>query len=269
MTTPALRGRLRSLARALPGLGLALLVVLGLAVGPAPAAVAADGTGSITYSEPTPDGLQILVSVPAGAAIDLDGVTVTVDDEKADAVAAPVDQDDKILRTTVLAIDTSKSMKGDRFAAAQSAAREFISTAPADVHVGIVTFDSDVETALPPTQDRAAALAVVDGLTLKRKTLLYDGILSAVQLVGTEGSRNVLVLSDGADTSETPIDTVTAAIEAAEVRLDVVALDQEGDALTALQALADAGGGLVIPSDPAALAAAFADQAAALAARCS
>ena len=116
----------------------------------------------------------------------------------------PADADDAILRTTVLAIDTSKSMKGERFAAAQAAAREFISAAPADVLLGIVTFDSDVETALPPTQDRAAALAVVDALELKKQTLLYDGVLSAVQVVGDDGQRNVLVLSDGADTSETP-----------------------------------------------------------------
>ena len=31
---------------------------------------------------------------------------------------------------------------------------------PDDVYLGIVTFDSDVDTALAPTQDRAAALAV-------------------------------------------------------------------------------------------------------------
>lgn len=259
------RGRLKALLTALPGLGLVLVVVTGLALGPARIAAAADSPGAITYSEPTADGLQILVSVPAEAEVDLEGVQVTIDNHEAEATAVPADTDDAVLRTTVMAIDTSNSMKGDRFAAAQAAAREFINAAPADVMLGIVTFDSDVETALPPTQDRAAALAVIDGLQLSKKTLLYAGILSAVQEVGTEGQRNVLVLSDGADTTDTPLDTVTAAIEDAAVRVDVVALEQDGEALEALQALATAGGGEVIPSDPQALAAAFAEQAAALA----
>lgn len=251
----------------LPALGLTLLVTLGLVFGPAQGANAADGTGTITYAEPTPEGLQVLVSVPAGAEVDLDGVTVTVDDEKAEATAAKADTDATVARSTVIAMDTSNSMKGERFAAAQAAAREFIETAPADVLIGIVTFDSDVETALSPTQDRADALAVVDGLELSKKTRLYEGIISAVGVVGSEGQRNVLVLSDGADSTDTPIDGVIDAIRTSEVRLDVVALDQEGEALAALQSLAKAGGGEVIPSDPAALAAAFADQAAALAAQ--
>jgi tight adherence protein B len=259
------RERLTALLTTLPGLGLALVVVLGLALGPAQSAAAADTPGAITYSEPTAEGLQVLVSVPAAAEVDLEAVEVTVDDEKAEATAVPADTDDSVMRTTVLAIDTSNSMKGERFAAAQAAAREFVNSAPADVLVGIVTFDSDVETALPPTQDRAAALAVIDALELRKKTLLYAGILSAVDAVGTVGQRNVLVLSDGADTTDTPIDTVTAAIKAAEVRVDVVALEQDGEALAALQTLAAAGGGEVIPADPAALAAAFAEQAAALA----
>ena len=251
----------------LPALGLTLLVTLGLVLGPAQGANAADGTGTITYAEPTSDGLQVLVSVPAGVEVDLDGVTVTVDGDKADSTAAKADTDATVQRTTVIAMDTSNSMKGERFAAAQAAATEFINAAPADVLIGIVTFDSDVETALPPTQDRAAALAVVAGLELSKKTRLYEGVVAAVNVVGEEGQRNVLVLSDGADSTSTPIDTVTAAIKEAEVRVDVVALDQEGEALTALQTLAVAGGGEVIPSDPQALAAAFADQAAALAAQ--
>ncbi|MBJ7356240.1 type II secretion system F family protein [Nocardioides sp.] len=249
----------------LPGLGLGLVVVLGLALGPAQGATAADSAGTITYSEATPDGLQALVSVPADAEVDLDGVQVTVDGEVAEATAVPAGSADALLRTTVMAIDTSNSMKGERFAAAKAAAREFIETAPDNVFLGIVTFDSDVETALPPTQDRASALAVIDQLELRKKTLLYDGVLSAVAEVGSEGQRNVLVLSDGADTTDTPIETVTKAIEDAEVRVDVVALDQDGEALSALETLAAAGGGEVIPADPAALTQAFAEQAAALA----
>jgi tight adherence protein B len=258
VTTPRIR-----LRRLLPTLVLPLFVLFGAL---APAAHAA-GEGSISYAEPGPGGLQVLVSVPASAQLDLDGVEVTIDGEVAEAKATLAESDGAVRRTTVLAIDTSNSMKGARFEAAQNAARVFVNSAPEDVFIGIVNFDSDVETALSPTQDRASALKVISGLTLSKQTLLYEGVLAAVDEVGDEGSRNVLVLSDGADTSETALDEVTGAVAASGIRLDVVALDQQGEALTALNSLAEAGEGDVIPADPAALQKAFADQAAALAAQ--
>jgi tight adherence protein B len=270
MTRPIARSAAAELTRYLgylPALGLTLLVALGLVFGPAQSANAADGTGTITYAEPTSDGLQVLVSVPAGAKVDLDAVTVTVDSQKAESTAARVEADDSVQRITVLAIDTSKSSAGKKLASRQDAARQFINTAPADVSIGIVTFDSDVTTALPPTQDRAAALEAVESLELSKQTMLFDGILAAVDAAGDEGQRNVLVLSGGVDTGQTPIDTVTSAVDDSGVRLDVVAAEQSGDALEVLTSLANAGDGDVIASDYDALNAAFADQAAALAAQ--
>ena len=243
----------RAAARAL-----AALAAVGLALTPS-AALAADG--SIAHVETEPGSVQILVSVPADADVDLDGVTVTVDGEKASATAETAGADATVRRTAVMAIDTSNSMKGSRFDAAKVAAQEFISSVPADVYVGIVTFAGEVTTVLDPTTDRAAAQTVLDGLTLTRKTRLYDGVIQAVDVAGTEGQRSLLVLSDGADTSATPIDAATTKIEDAEVLVDVVALDQNGGALEALQQLATAGQGQVISSDPAALQAAFAAEA--------
>jgi tight adherence protein B len=150
MARPTRGQRLRALLPTLPGLGLVLVVVLGLALGPAQSATAADATGTITYSEATPDGVQALVSVPVDSEVDLDGVEVTVDGEKAEATAVPADSSDALLRTTVMAIDTSNSMKGERFAAAQAAAREFINTAPDDVYLGIVTSTPTSRRPCPP-----------------------------------------------------------------------------------------------------------------------
>jgi tight adherence protein B len=249
------------LRRTLPAALLPALLLIGLVAGPA---YAEDGT--ISFVEPGPGGLQVLVSVPATATVDLDEVSVTIDDEPAESTAA-LAEGESVQRTTVLAIDTSQSMRGARFEAAKVAAREFVGSAPDDVSIGIVTFDSDVEEALSPTQDRASAIAVIEALELSKQTLLYDGVLAALDTVGTEGARSLLVLSDGADTSDTALADVTAAVEAAEVRLDVVALDQQGEALLALNSLAESGAGEVISADPAALQAAFAAQAAALAAQ--
>lgn len=245
--------RLRTAARVL-----AVVAGAGLTLAPT-AALAADG--SITHVETKPGSVQLLVSVPAGAEVDLDGVEVTVDGKDAEATAEPAGDDTTVRRTSVLAIDTSQSMKGSRFEAAKLAAQEFITSVPDDVSVGIVTFAGQVDTVLPPTTDRAAAQTVLDGLTLSKQTRLYDGVIQAVDVAGTEGQRSLLVLSDGADTSQTPIETATAAIEDAEVLADVVALDQAGDDLEALQQLATAGQGQVISSDPAALQAAFAAEA--------
>jgi uncharacterized protein YegL len=243
----------RVTARAVAG-----LAAIGLALAPT-AALAAEG--SIAHVETKPGSVQLLVSVPADAEVDLDGVTVTVDGKNASATAETAGTDTTVRRTAVMAIDTSNSMKGSRFEAAKVAAQEFISSVPADVYVGIVTFAGEVTTVLDPTTNHAAAKAVLDGLTLTRKTRLYDGVIQAVDVAGTEGQRSLLVLSDGADTSATPIDAATTKIQDAEVLVDVVALEQNGTALEALQQLATAGEGQVISSDPAALQAAFAAEA--------
>jgi tight adherence protein B len=226
---------------------------------------AVDEVASIGHVTPTKDGLQILVSVPEGSSPDLSEVTVTIDGKDAEATASQATGASDIKRTTVLAIDTSRSMNGDRFAAAKAAAETFLDTVPSDVYVGITTFDSHVTAALAPTLDRDAAREVVAGLTLRLKTRLYDGVIAATDMAGKEGQRSILVLSDGADTTKTPLEDVTAAITDAEVLVDVVALDQAGKSLAPLEAMAEAGSGEVISADPEALQQAFTDEADALA----
>ncbi|WP_309650765.1 type II secretion system F family protein [Nocardioides sp.] len=231
-----------------------LLVLL-----PATAARAADGT--IAHAEPTSSGLQVLVSVPADVDVDLADVTVTVDGTSADAEAAPAASATQVRRTAVLAIDTSNSMKGDRFVSAKAAALAYLDTVPDDVYVGIVSFAAEVTSSLAPTQDRAAAVAVVEALELTQQTRLYDGVLGAVAMAGTEGQRSLLVLSDGADTSTTPLNSVTRSISDAEILVDVVSLGQRGDAVAALEELAAAGEGQVIAATPEALQETFSQEA--------
>lgn len=220
-------------------------------------AAAAPEAAAVSHVEPTDEGLQILVSVPADAEVDLDTVTVTIDGSDADSEAALAATTTTIRRTTVLTIDTSNSMRGERFDAAKTAAQTFLDTVPADVYVGVVTFDGEVSEPLDPTLDRDAAREVIDALALGPQTRLYDGVRAAVEMAGTEGQRSLLVLSDGADTSDTPLEDVTADVTDAEVLVDVVALEQTGPAKAALEELATAGSGQVIDADPDALRAAF------------
>ena len=228
---------------------------------------AADAPATISHVEAHDGTVDLLVSVPAGARVDLGSVGVTVDGKAADATASLAGSSSAatIRRTTVLAMDTSESMKGPRFAAARAAAKSYLASVPADVEVGIVTFDGAVHTVLAPTTDRAAAGTVVDGLRLAHGTVLYDGIKAAVKELGTEGQRTVLLLSDGKNTNATPLSSVTSAVTAAKVSLDAVALDQSASDLGALRSLAAAGKGQLIPADAAALTKAFTDEAAVLA----
>lgn len=241
-----------------------VLLALGLLLVVSSPATAAE-EASVAHVEPTDDGVQILVSVPPGAEVDLDGVTVTIDGADAPADAALATSTTDVRRTAVLAIDVSKSMSGERFEAAQTAAQTFLDTVPDDVYVGIVTFASDVEAAVVPTQDRDEARSVIEDLELASQTHLYDGVQAAVAMAGTDGQRSVLVLSDGADTSPTKLDDVTEAVAESEVLLDVVALEQKGAAKAALEQLAGAAEGRVIDADPEALRKAFTEEADALA----
>jgi tight adherence protein B len=246
--------------RRLLALATCTLAIAAITAGPA---VADDSALQISHVEPADGEVRILLSVPTEAQANLDGITVTLNGEDADAESALAGEGRLVVRrTTILAIDTSDSMAGNgRFAAAKSAATTFLDTVPADVFVGIVTFDATVDAPLQPTTDREAAKSVIDGLELARGTFLNDGVIRAVEVAGSEGQRSILVLSDGLDISTTPIANVEAAIADADVKVDVVALDQSGGDLTPLRAMSTAGGGEVIPANPEALTAAFSAEA--------
>jgi tight adherence protein B len=226
-----------------------------------------DSKLTVSHVEPTDGGVRILVSVPPGAEPDLAGIGVTIGGVETPAEAAPAGDanNDQVKRTTVLAMDTSDSMEGDRFTAAKAAAGRFLELVPEDVLVGIVTFNRQVTTALAPTVDHDAAKAVVDGLELDRGTRLNDGVISAIGVAGTEGQRNVLLLSDGLNSNKTPLSLVEDAIEGSEVQIDAVALDQSAADQAPLEAIAKAGQGSVISADPEALTAAFTAEADSLA----
>lgn len=221
------------------------------------------GSAQVTHIERDSHGLQVLVSVPASAVVDLSKVGVTVDGTAAQATAAQAGAADAVRRTTILTIDTSGSMAGAKIAAAKAAADQFLATVPADVYVGIVNFSSKVTTALAPTRDRAEAKSVVDGLKLAKGTRLYDGVVAAIAASGSQGQRSILVLSDGADETHEPLSTATDAITASKVLVDVVSVDQGTP--SALQSLATAGKGQVIPATASAIAGALNAEAQALA----
>ena len=246
---------LRSFTLRGPAVAAAAAAICGSVLVAAPATAA---SGNIDHVEPDGDKLQMVVSlsdVSDGDSVDLETVTVSFDGEPVAAEAQSLSEAGaELRRTTVLAMDVSKSMEGDKFEEAKAAAEAFLDEVPEDVFVGLVTFADDVEVAHEPTKDMDSVRSVLDSLELAPKTRLYDGLLGAVDAIGQDGARNIIVLSDGRDTSDTRLEDVTAAVEESGVNVDVVALAQGKDDETLLRQLATAGDGQVVSADdPAAL----------------
>jgi tight adherence protein B len=249
-----------ALATVLSGLALACWGSPGVAAAEEPA---------IEHAQPIKGAVRLLVSVPGTDSVDTEGVRVTIAGRTVGAEAAAASADDAVERTSILAIDTSLSMAGQRIAEAKKAATSYLSAVPDNVRVGVLTFDDDVEVVTPPGFDRDAARAAIAGLRLTRETSLYDGVLGALDAVGTAGEdvgqRKVLVLSDGRDTTDTDLEDVVGAIRKSAARVDVVSL-QKGADNAPLQSIAEAGRGTVLTTeDPAALSDAFEKEAADLA----
>lgn len=129
--------------RLLAGAAAGTVLVLSAAAG----AQAADG--DIVNVDRTAEGLDVSVDVPADVEVDLTGVSATVEgvDYPSEAFRLS-DGDSRVTRTTILAIDTSDSMQGDRFESAISAARTFVEIVPPDVQIGIVGFSGTVDLSL-------------------------------------------------------------------------------------------------------------------------
>lgn len=126
--------------------------------------------------------------------------------------------------TVVLAMDVSRSMdqtdvRPDRLAAARSAADTFLAQVPAGFRVGLVTFAGGAQTAVAPTQDRAAVSAALGSLSTSTGTVIGDGLAKALDTIEGDQLRHgadpaaVVLLSDGRDTGSkiTPLEAADRA----------------------------------------------------------
>lgn len=168
----------------------------------------------------------------------------------------------------VLLLDVSGSMRGAPLTAATAAARQFIEEMPSGVQIAIVPFGSDPVLASEFTDDKIALDAALDLLVARGETALYDGIVAASALLASEeeAGRTVILLSDGADTvSDFTLADAVGSLDGLEVAFYAVELQSPENDREALNALAAATDGLVLPADdPAALAEAFSEIAAEL-----
>lgn len=90
--------------------------------------------------------------------------------------------------TVILVMDVSGSMRADdmvpsRLAAAQEAAKTFITKQPADVEIGIVAFASAAMLVQAPTLDRDSLTAAINSFDLRHGTAVGAGVLAALATI--------------------------------------------------------------------------------------
>jgi Ca-activated chloride channel family protein len=88
--------------------------------------------------------------------------------------------------TVILAIDVSHSMRADdvppsRLAAAQEAAKAFVSGQRSGTRIGLVAFSGDATLVQAPTSDREALERAIDGLQTQDATAIGSAIVASLQ----------------------------------------------------------------------------------------
>jgi len=111
--------------------------------------------------------------------------------------------------TVLLVMDVSRSMgatdvKPTRLRAAKTAAAEFVDKMPDKFRVGVVSFATRAQVAVPPTEDRALVHAALESLRTGEGTAIGDAVLLAATLGkrqradGVVPPTSILLISDGA-----------------------------------------------------------------------
>ena len=154
------------------------------------------------YTAPAPPPVRALVEFTAftggRAALSLTREDLEVEE---DGVLQKVDTfHESVLPVTImLAIDSSGSMKRSA-AAAQDAAREFVSALRPEDEIGMITFATTANYIHSPTTRRDWTLAALDKYVADGGTALYDALHDSLAQVGVaKGRRVVVVVTDGRD----------------------------------------------------------------------
>jgi Ca-activated chloride channel family protein len=91
-------------------------------------------------------------------------------------------------RTVILAMDTSGSMRAtdvepSRMAAAQAAAKAFVTDQPYDTRIGVVTFAGSAAVTQAPTSNREDIFTAIDRFEFQRATAIGSGILMSLKAI--------------------------------------------------------------------------------------
>jgi tight adherence protein B len=159
----------------------------------------------------------------------------------------------------VLAIDTSDSMKGLPLQTAYAAAREFVSKVPSWMHIGLVTFADQPQPVQDLNSDHNTLLgSLATTPPTASGTALYDGIVTASGMFEGPGQRNIILLTDGRNTTgAVGLRGAVAAARSARATIFTVALEGANSDESTLQQLAKLTGGSFLSASPQDLDAAY------------
>lgn len=170
-----------------------------------------------------PDARAVLsVEDTSGTALgplDASNFAATVNGKPATVKSATLASSEKLGVDVLLMMDTSGSMKDGGLAAAQSAAKSFVSGLAPEDRVAVMRFANSITLQSDYTTDRAATSAAIDGLVAKGQTELYKATSAAATKAreSTSSRRVVILLTDGAQdaivTDVTDQDALNAAID--------------------------------------------------------
>ncbi|MGH3739881.1 MAG: VWA domain-containing protein [Micromonosporaceae bacterium] len=138
--------------------------------------------------------------------------------------------------TVMLAIDVSLSMEAEdvepnRFAAAKSAATDFIEQLPESFNVGLVAFSKSANVVVSPTKEHDRVRQSIDTLELGEGTATGEAVfasLQAIQSVPAAGATTppparIVMLSDGFRTFGRSVEEAGSAAAAANVPVSTIA----------------------------------------------
>ncbi|BBZ67031.1 UPF0353 protein [Mycolicibacterium insubricum] len=150
------------------------------------------------------------------------------------AMAGPTN-DVKVPRNravVMLVIDVSQSMRATdipptRLAAAQEAAKQFVSELTPGINLGLVAYAGTATVLVSPTTNRDTTKAAIDKLQLADRTATGEGIFTALQSIATVGAvigggdepppARIVLLSDGKETVPSNPDNTKGAFTAARM----------------------------------------------------
>ena len=156
---------------------------------------------------------------------------------------------------TILAIDTSGSMKGDPISNAKNAAASFIDNMRDVDKVAIIGFADTVTEYSTFTSDKTVLKKSIESISSEGETSLFDGIIKGIGMfksVDDVKYQYILVLSDGTDTvSAAAADDVVALVSSGSIAIYSIALLSNEFNPSDLETIAKAANGaLLTTADP-------------------
>ena len=129
--------------------------------------------------------------------------------------------------SVVIALDTSSSMLAndvspDRFTAAKEAAKAFVRDLPAQIDVGLVSYNAATTLVVAPTSEHEQVADAVDTLSMSGGTAMGDAITTSLRAVlrgiapgTTDPAARIVLLSDGDTTTGGSLDdAIQATVDA-------------------------------------------------------